>query len=177
MKLTSKHHKAIHWLILDRGLRRDSGLVIAKQMGVTRATLSNWRNDDNFKSEFQRQLKLYRANFDDICLADRKERVKALDGIFQVLGEKQVGMKIKVLQAIRQEVGDDKQVVEVQHMGSVGISAPPRAASYEEWVNQNKVMESNRESGLERVNTKAISADFSVPPTGKVLIEKEVFDA
>jgi hypothetical protein len=86
-------------------------------------------------------------------------------------------MKIKVLQAIRQEVGDDKQVVEVQHMGSVGISAPPRAASYEEWVKQNKVMESNRESGLERVNTKAISADFSVPPTGKVLIEKEVFDA
>ena len=175
MKLTSKHHKVIHWLILDRGLRRDSGSIIAKQMGVTRATLSNWRNDENFKEEFQRQLKLYRANFYDICLSDRKERVKALDGIFQELGEKQTGMKVKVLQAIRQEVGDDKQVVEVQHTGSVGISAPPRATSYEEWVKQNKVMESSRE--LKEPSPRAISAEFSVPSMGKVLIEKEVSDA
>ncbi len=175
MRLTAKHHKVIHWLILDRGLRRDSGSIIAKQMGVTRATLSNWRNDEDFKAEFQRQLKLYRANFDDICLADRKERVKALDGIFQELGEKQTGMKVKVLQAIRQEVGDDKQVVEVQHTGSVGISAPPRAESYEEWIKQNKVMESSR--GLERSSPRAISAEFSVPAIEKALIEKEDLDA
>jgi hypothetical protein len=78
-------------------------------------------------------------------LADRKERVKALDGIFQNLGDNQTGLRIKVLQAIRQEVGDDKQVVEVQHSGSIGIQSPPRAESYEEWVKQNEVMESSRE--------------------------------
>ena len=145
MNLTDKHKRFIHLLILDRGLRRDSGNEIAKRAGVTRQTLTKWRADGAFKEEFDRQLKLYRANFDDVPLADRKERVKALDGIFQNLGDNQTGLRIKVLQAIRQEVGDDKQVVEVQHSGSIGIQSPPRAESYEEWVKQNEVMESSRE--------------------------------
>ena len=157
MKLTSKHSKVIHWLILDRGLRRDSAAIIAKEMGITRATLATWRGDTVFKGEFDRQLKLYRANFDDITLADRKERVKALDGIFLELSDKQTAMKIKVLQAIRQEVGDDKQVVQIEHSGSVGISTPPRANSYEEWVAQNKVMDKNRETSKVR----PVSAEFS----------------
>jgi len=144
MKLTDRHKQVIHLLILDRGLRRDSSAMIAKQMGVTRGTVAKWRVDEEFKEEFDKQLKLYRANFDDVTLADRKERVKALDAIFEELPDKQVGLKIKVLQAIRQEVGDDKQVVEVTHTGSVGIEAPPRATSYEEWVSQNEVMEKSR---------------------------------
>ena len=143
MNLTDKHKRIIHLLILDRGLRRDSGNEIAKRAGVTRQTLTKWRADEAFKEEFDRQLKLYRANFDDVPLADRKERGKALDGLFQELGEAQTGMKVKILQAIRQEVGDDKQVLEVQHTGNVGISAPPRAERYEEWVKQNEVMASN----------------------------------
>jgi hypothetical protein len=158
LKLTEKHHRIIHLLILDRGLRRDSGLVIAKQAGVTRLTLSKWRGDADFKEEFAKQLKLYRANFDDVPLADRKERVKALDGIFENLTDSQTGLKIKVLQAIRQEVGDDKQVLEVQHTGSIGIQAPPRAETYEEWVKQNEVMESSREV---RSLPGVIEADFN----------------
>jgi len=56
------------------------------------------------------------------------------------LDKKQVQLKIKVLTAIRQEVGDDKQVVEVTHTGEVGLRLPPRAETYEEWQAQNAQM-------------------------------------
>tara|TARA_R110000765_G_scaffold226581_1_gene330437 strand:- start:88 stop:513 length:426 start_codon:yes stop_codon:yes gene_type:complete len=120
-------------------------------MGVNRMTVSKWRADPAFQEEFDKQLKLYRANFDDVTLADRKERVKALDGIFQELEGKQVSLKIKVLQAIRQEVGDDKQILEINHTGTIGIEAPPRAESYEEWVKQNVVMDRAKASEVRPV--------------------------
>jgi len=148
MKITDKHREAIQLLILDRGLRRDSTGLVAQHCGVTKQTVAKWRAESEFKDEFQKQLRLYRANFDEIPLSDRKERVKALDGIFQGLSDKQTALKIKVLQAIRQEVGDDKQILEVQHSGVVGIEAPPRASSYEEWVSQNEVMEATRSTSV-----------------------------
>ena len=80
-------------------------------------------------------------SFDDVQLADRKERVKALDGLYQRIPEVRVVLKIKVLQAIREEVGDDRPVLEVHHSGHIGVNAPPRAASYEEWVQQNELVE------------------------------------
>ena len=53
-------------------------------------------------------------------------------------------MKIKILAAIRAEVGDDKIEVEVTHQGHVGVNLPPRADSYEEWAAQNEIMDKNR---------------------------------
>jgi hypothetical protein len=155
VKLNDKHRQMIHLLILDRGIRKDSTSLIAKRMGVSLVTVRNWRGQSEFKEEFQKQLKLYRKNFDDVPLADRKERVKALDQIFLSLNDKQTALKVKVLQAIRQEVGDDKQILEVQHTGSIGIEAPPRAVSYEEWVQQNEVMESQKNEVMERVPVEA----------------------
>lgn len=171
MKLTDRHSKAIHLLILDRGLRRDSTLMIAQQLGVKRSTLGVWRAAPEFQEEFQKQLRLYRQNFDDVPLADRIERVKALDEIFLGLPEKQAALKVKVLQAIRQEVGDDKQVLEVNHTGSIGIEAPPRAQSYEEWLQQNEVMDSVQvravPEAVEVLNASGVSVlPMSGPGTG-----------
>ena len=71
----------------------------------------------------------------------RKERVKALDGLYQRIPDVRVALKIKVLQAIREEVGDDRPVLEGHHSGHIGVNAPPRADSYKEWLKQNEVME------------------------------------
>jgi hypothetical protein len=75
-----------------------------------------------------------------VTRATVKERVLCLSELFQDLDKKQVQLKIKVLTAIRQEVGDDKQVVEVTHTGEVGLRLPPRAETYEEWQAQNAQM-------------------------------------
>jgi len=127
-------------MVMDRWGKHDVGGLVSKALGVTRSTVNRWRRTEEFQAELKRQIELYRQNFDDVKLADRKERVLALSELYDAIDDKQVQLKIKVLTAIRQEVGDDKQVVEVQHTGEVGLRLPPRADSYEEWQKQNQLM-------------------------------------
>ena len=50
-------------------------------------------------------------------------------------------LKLRVVKAIREEVGDDRPIqVEHHHQGVIGLNLPPRASTYEEWVEQNRQM-------------------------------------
>ena len=142
--LTDLQKQAIHYLIMDRWSKNNINAAVAKNVGVTTHTVIRWRKEQIFQDEYNRQIKLYRANFDDVQLADRKERVKKLEEIYEHLTASQTSMKIKILAAIRAEVGDDKIEVEVTHQGHVGVNLPPRADSYEEWSAQNEIMDKNR---------------------------------
>lgn len=144
MKLTPQHHEAIQALILFRANEQNAAKKVADLVGVTAQRVRIWRKDPEFSEELQRQLRAYRGHFDDVPIAHRKERVLALSAIFDKLTDSQTSLKIKVLQAIRQEVGDDKQQIEVTHTGSVGVQLPPRAASYDEWLSQNRDMDRSR---------------------------------
>ena len=139
-RCTDQQMQAIHYLVLDRHAKTDMTKKVAQLVGCQPVTVTRWRKLDYFRSEFDRQVRLYRANFDDVPLADRKERVKALQAIYEDLQERDKAMKLKVLMAIRQEVGDDKQVIEHHVSGAVGVNLPPRASSYEEWISQNTEM-------------------------------------
>ena len=141
MKLESIHHQAIQALILYRAAESTSAKRAGDLVGVTSQRIRVWRKDPDFSRELTSQLKAYRGHFDDVPIAHRKERVLALSEIFDKLTDSQTGLKIKVLQAIRQEVGDDKQQIEVTHTGSVGVQLPPRASTYEEWLSQNRDMD------------------------------------
>lgn len=144
MKLNSQHQEAIQALILYRGLSSRANAKVAKLVGVVPRTVIMWRKDKDFSAQLRSELRAFRSDFENVTLAHRKERVLALEAIFDKLDERQVGMKIKVLQAIRQEVGDDKQVIEVQHSGHIGVELPPRATTYDEWLEQNASMARNR---------------------------------
>ena len=48
-------------------------------------------------------------------------------------------LKLKVLREIREEVGDHKVQVEVQHKGDINVNIPPRPETYEEWLKQNSL--------------------------------------
>ena len=69
MKLTNRHHEAIQMMILDRYSRRQQSKQIAKQLGVHPMTVTAWRRDEDLKAEHEKQLNIYRNNFDDIRLA------------------------------------------------------------------------------------------------------------
>jgi len=138
--VTPQQLQAIHYLVLDRHAKNDISTKIAQMVGVQTTTVRRWRKLPYFREEFDRQVRLYRANFDDVALADRKERVLALQAIYEGLVDRDKAMKLKVLMAIRQEVGDDKQVVEHHVSGAVGVIVPPRAESYDEWIQQNESM-------------------------------------
>jgi hypothetical protein len=152
MSVSHLQNKAIHLIVVDRWSKHDVGGIIAKSLKVTRSTVNRWRATEEFKEELTRQIELFRHNFDDVKLADRKERVLCLSELYDTIDDKQVQLKIKVLTAIRQEVGDDKQVVEVQHTGEVGLRLPPRASNYEEWMDQNRKMEAVEAESVEVVD-------------------------
>jgi hypothetical protein len=104
--------------------------------------VKDWRNNEDFIAEYKRQLDIYQKNFDDIKLADRKERVKELDALYHRIPEARVQLKVKVLDAIAREVGDVRDTHIHKHMvEQFGVNAPPAADNYEDWVKQNQQME------------------------------------
>lgn len=144
MRLTEKHQQAIQLMILDRFQRQDQSSWIAEKLGVKPAVITAWKNDQEFRDEYHRQLDIYKSNFDDIRLADRKERVRVLSDLFDVVqdsGPREARLKMAILEQIRMEMGIG-EASEVHHLHAmVGVNLPPRADSYEEWVAQNKKMD------------------------------------
>jgi predicted DNA-binding protein YlxM (UPF0122 family) len=155
MQLKDKHREAIQMMILDRYSRRRQTGQIAQQVGVSRSAITQWKNDEEFKAEYQKQLRIYQQDFSDIRLADRKERVQVLSDMFEHIPSQRVSLRMKVLEQIRIEVGDDR--IQVEHTVEVkGPNMPPRAETYAEWIKQNQQM-------LEAVpESKSVEADFEV---------------
>ena len=94
-----------------------------------------------FETEYKKQLAIYQQSFDNIRLAGRKERVKAMSELFEKVPDIRVALKLKILEQIRQEVGHDEPIqhdYEVQ----IEVNTPPRADTYEEWVEQNRMASS-----------------------------------
>ena len=140
MHIKDRHKEAIHMMILDRYSRQRQTAQIAEQVGVSRTAIQQWKRDEDFQREYQKQLRIYQQDFSEIRLADRKERVKVLSEMFEHIPVPRVSLRLKVLEQIRQEVGDDK--IQVEHTVEVkGPNVPPRADSYEEWLKQNQQMQ------------------------------------
>ena len=140
MQIKDRHKEAIHMMILDRYSRQRQTAQIAEQVGVSRTAIQQWKNDEDFQREYQKQLRIYQQDFSEIRLADRKERVKVLSEMFEHIPVPRVSLRLKVLEQIRQEVGDDK--IQVEHTVEMkGPNVPPRADSYEEGLKQNEQMQ------------------------------------
>ena len=153
MQIKDKHREAIQMMILDRYSRRRQTGQIAQQVGVTRSAITQWKNDEDFKAEYQKQLQIYQQDFSGFRLADRKERVQVLSDMFEHIPSQRVSLRMKVLEQIRVEVGDDR--IQVEHIVEVkGPNMPPRAETYEEWIAQNQQM-------LEAA-PESVEADFEV---------------
>ena len=112
---------------------------IAKTLGVDKSTVFRWRKDPEFDKALQTELERDRADFDEVPLAWRKNRVLALEELYQKIDDARVALKLKVLKEIREEVGDHR--IQVDHTVEIkGANLPPRAESYEEWLQQNDQM-------------------------------------
>ena len=140
MALSEKQLEAVQLVVLDRWNPKLVNDKIAKTVGVEKSTVYRWRKDPEFDAELQKQLERDRQDFDMVPLAWRKNRVLALERLYDKIDDQRVSLKIKVLKEIREEVGDHR--IQVDHTVEVkGINLPPRAESYEEWVAQNQQMQ------------------------------------
>ena len=145
--------------------------IVADTLDVERNTVTKWRKSPLFREELRKELEVYRNNFDDVQFADRKERVKALDELYRKVPDQRISLKIKLLQAIRSEVGDDKirnlhlHKHESPDAPPQGPNIPPRAASYEEWMEQNakEVIAVSTKEGANEPGKAAAGEDHIAP--------------
>ena len=133
MALSELQQQAVQLVLLDRWNPKLANDKIAKTLGVDKTTVFRWRKNAEFKEALQKELERDRADFDEIPLAWRKNRVLSLEKLYHSIPEKRVALKLRVLREIREEVGDHRIQVK-------GANLPPRADSYEEWLKQNEQM-------------------------------------
>ena len=76
--LTAQEKAIIQQAILDRWNPHRLTWKIANHFDLSENQVRHIKSKATFKAEYDRQLKLYQGSFDDIRLADRKERVKAM---------------------------------------------------------------------------------------------------
>lgn len=139
MALSELQEQAVQLVVLDRWNPKMANDKIAKTLGVDRSTVFRWRKDPEFDKALQTELERDRADFDEVPLAWRKNRVLALEELYDKIDDARVSLKLKVLKEIREEVGDHR--IQVDHTVEIkGANLPPRAESYEEWLQQNNQM-------------------------------------
>jgi hypothetical protein len=134
--LTDTERAIIQQIILDRWNPLRLNKKIASHFGLTINQVRHLRSKSAFQTEYKRQLAIYQQSFDEIQLADRKERVLAMQELYEKIPDIRVALKLKILDQIRAEVGQDQPIQHV-HAVHVGINVPPRAKTYEEWLAQN----------------------------------------
>ena len=81
VELTDREHQIIQQLILDRWNPHRINKKIANHHGLTINQVKYMRSKPAFKAEYDKQLAIYLDSFDDIQLADRKERI-SLDRMY-----------------------------------------------------------------------------------------------
>ena len=139
MALSELQEQAVQLVVLDRWNPKMANDKIAKTLGVDKSTVFRWRKDPEFDKALQTELERDRADFDEVPLAWRKNRVLALEELYDKIDDARVSLKLKVLKEIREEVGDHR--IQVDHTVEIkGVNLPPRAESYEEWLQQNDQM-------------------------------------
>ena len=139
MALSELQEQAVQLVVLDRWNPKMANDKIAKTLGVDKSTVFRWRKDPEFDKALQTELERDRADFDEVPLAWRKNRVLALEELYDKIDDARVALKLKVLKEIREEVGDHR--IQVDHTVEIkGANLPPRAESYEEWLQQNDQM-------------------------------------
>ena len=138
-KLTDLDRQIIQQCILDRWNPHRLNRKIAHHFGLPLNQVRHIRRKPAFKQEYARQMAIYQGAFDEVQMADRKERVKAMDALFHKIPDYRVALKLKVLAAIRAEVAGDHVIhhTHLHHAVPTGPDIPPRPATYEEWLKQN----------------------------------------
>jgi transposase-like protein len=140
MALSDLQQQAVQLIVLDRWNPSMANDKVAKTLDVNKSTVFRWRKDAEFDKALKKEIERDRSNFDDVPLAFRKNRVLALEDLYNKIEDRRVALKLKVLKEIREEVGDHR--IQVEHTVEVkGLNVPPRADSYEEWLKQNSKMD------------------------------------
>ncbi len=127
--LTDTERAIIQQVVLDRCNPLRLNKKIATHFGLTINQVRHIRSKSVFQAEYERQLAIYQQSFDEIQLADRKERVLAMQELYEKIPDIRVALKLKILAQIRAEVGQDQPIQHVHAVHVPGVNVPPRATT------------------------------------------------
>ena len=154
-EITPVQQKAADLYVLDTFARNQKThkKYIAQKVGVKEDTVQKWfLRSEPFNKYLAEQLAKVKDEFNDLPIAARRNRIQRLSELYDTIEDKRVDLKLKILREVREEVGDHKVHVEVEHTGSVAMAIPPRADTYAEWLAQNKAAEEAVEADYAEVH-------------------------
>ena len=102
--LTAQEKAIIQQAILDRWNPHRLTWKIANHFDLSENQIRHIKSKATFKAEYARQLAIYQGSFDEIQLADRKERVLAMQELYEKIPDIRVALKLKIMAQIRAEV-------------------------------------------------------------------------
>ena len=123
--ITDRDKAIIQQVLLDLWHPSRLNKKIASHFGLTINQVRHLRSKPAFQIEYRRQLAIYQQSFDEIQLADRKGRVKAMQDPYDKIPDIRVALKLKILAQVRAEVGQDQPI---QHVHTVCGGEHPSAS-------------------------------------------------
>ena len=123
--LTDTERAIVRQVILDRWNPLRLNKKTVSHVGLTINQVRHIPSKSPFQTEYKLQLAIYQSSFEEIQLADRKQRVLAMQELYEKIPDIRVALKLKVLAQIRVEVGQDE--VAKQQPEAAEVDVPPRA--------------------------------------------------
>ena len=102
-ELTDLDRAIVMQVVLDRWNPHRLTSKIANHFGLSTNQVRNLRRKPAFQAELAKQTAIYKGEFSGVQLADRKERLIALDQLYRKIPDARVSLRLKVLAAIRHE--------------------------------------------------------------------------
>jgi len=90
--LTDRDSAIVQKIILDRWNPLRLNKRIASHFGLTINLVRQIRSKSAFQTEYKRQLAIYQSSFEEIQLADRKERVTAMQDLYDKIPDTRVAL-------------------------------------------------------------------------------------
>ena len=91
--LTDTERAIIQQVVLDRWNPLRLKKKIDTHFGLTINQVRHIRSKSVFQAEYERQLAIYQQSFDEIQLPDRKERVLAMQELYEKIPDIRVALK------------------------------------------------------------------------------------
>ena len=140
--LSDTEKQIVQMLVLDRWNPGRINKKIASHFGLSPNQVRHIRRKPEFQAEYAKQLAIYQHEFEDVELADRKERVRALNDLFFKIPDIRMKLKLKVLEQISREVGHLRyDYVHGYPVESHSVPQQPKEQTYEEWLHETYEIE------------------------------------
>ena len=95
-----------HQVLLDRWNPNRLAWKLANHHGLKPSAVERLLTRPDFQAEVAKQKAIYEGRYPDLAVADRHTRVADLSRLLERIPAKRVRLKLKILDALRREVGD-----------------------------------------------------------------------